>query len=195
MGIYGDLQKKREESYDLAMEKRVRTWIEALIKHPLNNSSFREGIKDGVALCEVINACEPNKIKKIKNSPVMLFQRENFGNFCTAAKDFGVAENDLCTFEDIYDDKNMGQCLIMLIALARKVQYKTGYKGPILEDAVKQSDPNKREFTEKQLREAQNTIPLAFAQLAEGQKVKDDSRYTHHGIINDPALNPHNKKK
>ena len=195
MGIYGDLQKKREAAYDKELEGRVKEWMEKLIGHPINGATFQEGLMDGVALCESMNACYPGKIKKIRNSPVMLFRRENFGAFFQACLSIGLAENDLCQFEDVYDNKNMGQFLIMMIAFARKVQYEPGYKGPILEDAVKQATANKRNFTEAQLRAGEAVVPLAQAGMNEAaSKAQSESRYVEHGIIMDPSLNPSNRK-
>jgi len=194
MGIYADIEQRRVDAYDSDLEKRIRTWMEALLKKKLSNPDFRESLMDGVALCEVINCIEPNAIKKIRNSPVMLFRRENFMAFCTAAEQIGVPHNDLCRFEDIYDNKNMSQCLIMLLSLARKVQYRPGYKGPILQDAVKQGTKIEREFTEQQLREAQNTLGLGTLNLIEGQKVVEKGKYQEHGIIMNPDENPIKKK-
>ena len=195
MGIYGDLQKKREAAYDKELEGRVKEWMEKLIGHSINGATFQEGLMDGVALCECMNACYPGKIKKIRNSPVMLFRRENFGAFFQACLSIGLAENDLCQFEDVYDNKNMGQFLIMMIAFARKVQYEPNYKGPILEDAVKQATANKRNFTEAQLRAGEAVVPLAQAGMNEAaSKAQSESRYVEHGIIMDPELNPSNRK-
>lgn len=196
MGIYADIAKKRNAAYDVDLEKRIRAWMEGLIGHPISGSSFQEGLLDMVAVCEVINAVAPGKIKKIRNSPVMLFRRENFVSFSNACKELGVPENDLCQFEDIYDNKNMGQFLITVLSLARIVQNKPGYKGPILEDAVKVAEVNKRQFTEAQLRAGQNVIPLGQAGMAEqSSKAMEASRYVQHGIIMNPDDNPHNKKK
>ena len=195
MGIYGYLQKKRNAAYDKALEGRVREWMEKLIGHKIGGSSFQDGLKDGVALCQCMNAAVPGKIKKIRNSQVMLFCRENFGAFFQACLSLGLAENDLCSFEDVYDNRNMGQFLIMMISFARKVQYLPGYKGPVLEDAVKQATANKRQFSEQQLRAGEAIIPLGQAGMNEvASKAKEESRYVEHGIIMDPALNPVNKK-
>lgn len=196
MGIYADYQKKREGAYDKGLEDRVRNWMETLIGHPIQGATFQQGLKSMKPLCEVINAVQPGKIKRIRDSEVMLFCRENFGSFSQACLSLGVAQTDLCQFEDIYDNRNMGQFLVTMISLARKVQYMPGYKGPILEDAVKQATANKRQFTEAQLRAGESVVPLSQAGMNEASsQALEASRYVEHGIIMDPDNNPHNKKK
>lgn len=196
MGIYGDYQKKREAAYDKGLEQRVRTWIETLIKHKIEGPTFQAGLKNMKALCDVINAVYPGKIKRIRDSNVMLFCRENFGSFSQACLSIGVAQTDLCQFEDIYDNRNMGQFLVTMVSVARKIQYSPGYHGPILEDAVKQATQNKRQFTETQLRAGESVLPLAQVGMNEASSAAlEASRYVEHGIIMDPALNPNNKRK
>ena len=195
MGIYGDLERKRQENYDKALEGRVKEWMEKLIGREITGATFQEGLMDGVALCECMNKLFPGKIAKIRNSPVMLFRRENFGAFFKACKSVGMVDSDLCQFEDVYDNKNMSQFLLMMISLARIVQFRPEYTGPILEDAVKQAKANKREFTEAQLRAGESIVPLAQAGMNEtASKAKEASRYVEHGIIMNPDENPHNKK-
>lgn len=195
MGIYGDLEKKRNAAYDKQLEGRVREWMEKLIGHRIEGATFQEGLMDGQAVCQVMNACYPGKIAKIRNSPVMLFRRENFGAFFKACLAIGMAESDLCQFEDVYDNKNMSQFLIMMVSFARKAQYAPGYKGPILEDAVKQAVGTKKTLSEKDHQAGLACIPLAQMGMYEAaSKAKQASRYTEHGIIMDPSENPENRK-
>jgi hypothetical protein len=58
---YGDLAQtlqKRDALYDHALEKVIQSWIEQKlnIKFP---SDFASSLKDGVVLCNLINACSP----------------------------------------------------------------------------------------------------------------------------------------
>lgn len=195
MGIYGDLEKKRNAAYDKELEGRVREWMEKLIGHKIEGATFQEGLMDGQAVCQLMNACYPGKIKKIRNSPVMLFRRENFGAFFKACLSIGMTDSDLCQFEDVYDNKNMTQFLIMIVAFARKAQYTPGYKGPILEDAVKQAVATKRTTSEKERLAGDACIPLAQMGMYEAAaKAKEASRYVEHGIIMNPDENPEKGK-
>lgn len=194
MGIYADLAKKREAQYDVALEGRVRAWLEGVIGHPLEGETFRDGLLDMTALCELVLKAKPGSIQKVHRSKILAFRRENFGSFARVAQELGLKSHDLCTFEDIYDNRNMNQCLVTLIALARIIQYREDYQGPLLEDAKKESVAHKTEFTEQQLREAREAVPLSRKNLAEGQKVIDEAHTVHHGVILDPDNEVHNRK-
>jgi hypothetical protein len=131
MGIYADMQKRRAEQYDTALEAKVREWMEAVLGYRLRGATFREALMDGTAICELINKLRPGTIKKIHRSPVLMFRRENFGLFQNACVALGCKSNETCVFEDVYDDKNMGLFLINIVA--RQVQSTPGYSGPVLD--------------------------------------------------------------
>lgn len=194
MGIYGDLQRKRQASYDVALEKRVQAWIEGVLGKKLIGSNLREGLMDGMACCELINKIKPGTIKKIHKSPVVMFRRENFGTFQTACQSLGVRDNECCSFEDIYEDRNMNQCLTMFVALARNVQYKPGWSYPILQDAAKQATAQKQTFTKEQLARTAAQPTLADQHALYGQKVHDQMHYTEHGIVQNPDWQQHYRK-
>ena len=186
MGIYADYAAKRQAKYDTELEARCREWIEGNLGRKLEGPTFRESLMDGVAICDLINVLAPGTIKKIHKSPILMFRRENFGSFQNACLKLGCKDTETAVFEDVYDDKNMGQFLVNIIALARNTQYKDGYKGPILQDAVKNSGPGKAvaatakpylgpTFTEKANKEIGENI--------------EEGRYTEHGIVMDPTKN------
>lgn len=186
MGIYADYAAKRQAKYDTALEARCREWIEGNLGRKLEGPTFRESLMDGVAICDLINVLAPGTIKKIHKSSILMFRRENFGSFQNACLKLGCKDTETAVFEDVYDDKNMGQFLINIIALARNTQYQPGYKGPILQDAVKNSGPGKAvaatagpylgpTFTEK-----------ANKEIGENM---EEGRYTEHGIVMDPSKN------
>jgi hypothetical protein len=184
-GIYADLASKRQSKYDTDLEARVREWIEGVIGRPISGP-FREGLMDGTVVCELINKLSPGLISKVHRSPIVMFRRENFGFFQNACVKLGVKSNETAVFEDVYEDRNMGQFLINIIALARVTQYKPGYGGPILADARQESSgaPGPSAAGKKQ-------YIASFAE--EAQKValdaKESSRYVQHGILSNPEEN------
>ena len=182
MGIYAEYQKKREQSYDVELEKRVREWIEGNLGRKLDGP-FRESLMDGTAVCDLINKLSPGKITKIHRSKIAMFCRENFGFFQRACLDLGCIESETAVFEDVYDNRNMGLFLTNIIALARNTQYKPGYNGPILQDAVKKAEAQKMNFTKEQLARGA-AGPTAAEQAANriGEAMAE-SRYVEHGII------------
>ena len=116
----------------------------------------------------------------------MMFQRENYGSFQKACLSLGVQSNETCTFEDVYNGTNLGQVLICIISLARKVQFEPGYNGPILEDARPVAQATKQEFTAEQLARTACAPTLAQASLDEIGKTIEENRYVEHGIIANP---------
>jgi hypothetical protein len=190
-GIYADLAKKRAEKYDVELEKRVQTWIEAIIGRPLQ-PTFREGLMDGQAVCELFNKLVPKSIPKIHKSPIVMFRRENFGFFQNACVKLGLKPGETAVFEDVYEDRNMGQFLINIVALARKTQYQPGYNGPILADAIREAQGGTGP--------SPAATPKYIPSLAEeAQKValdaKEASRYVEHGIIANPDAHVYSGKK
>ena len=80
---------------------------------------------------------------------------ENIGKFLDAANAYGLAKNDTFQTVDLYEAQNMAAVINGLQALARKAQSKgkVGF-GP------KESQANKREFTDEQLRAGEGVIGL-----------------------------------
>jgi hypothetical protein len=188
MGLYADLAKKRAELYDVAVEGRVREWIEGVLGHKLEGASFRESLMDGTVLCELVNTLRPNMIPKIHRSSILMFRRENFGFFQNACLKLGCQETETCVFEDVYDDKNMGLFLVNIIALARNTQYEPGYKGPILPDAARNSGQGAAAPSEP--RYLGSSVAEQAALAAHGHKAQ--AHFVDHGVIQpgDPAAAP-----
>ncbi|KAH0788321.1 Muscle-specific protein 20 [Histomonas meleagridis] len=194
MGIYADLAQKRAASYDVALEGRVRAWMEGIIGRKIPGN-LREALMDGTILCELINRLSPGMIPRIHQSPIVMFRRENFGAFQNACVKLGCKDNETCVFEDVYDNRNMGLFLTNMVALARNVQYKPGYRGPILPDAAHQSEANRSHFTKEQIdRTACMPTKLDEANM-QAQKAKDAGRYTSHGVLMNPQEHEYHGQK
>jgi hypothetical protein len=190
-GIYADLAAKRASKYDVDLEKRVQAWIEGVSGITISGP-FREGLMDGVVLCELINKIKPGTIAKIHRSSILMFRRENFGFFQNACLKLGCVSDETAVFEDVYEDRNMGQFLINIVALARHTQYQPGYTGPILADASKDATGTAP---------APKTPPGGYIPTyeEEAQRValeaKEASRYVEHGILSNPADNAYHGQK
>lgn len=116
---------------------------------------FQEKLKDGVILCNLINAIEPESVRKINSSGMAFKQMENINNFVEACVKYGCKKEDMFQTVSLYEGTNMAEVLNGLFALGRKCALK-GKKGI----GPKESDPNKRSFTEEQLRAGEGTIGL-----------------------------------
>lgn len=174
------------KQYDKALEARVKAWIEGMVGYELQGADFREQIVNGVAICELINKIQPKKIAKIHKSKIVMFQRENFGSFIKASLDFGVLPNETATFEDVFNNQNMGQFLINIISLARKVQFQPGFTGPMLEDARPIAQATHQEFTAEQLLRTAAAPTAAQAALDKIGKTMEEGRFVEHGVIANP---------
>lgn len=108
----------------------MREWIEQVIGEPLEGESLQEGLKNGIALCKLINAIKPGTIKKIHPPTSVAFkQMENISFFLSACKEFGVPPYDLFLTPDLYESANMLSVMGTIAALGG-VAKKMGYNGP-----------------------------------------------------------------
>jgi len=103
VGFSAEIAAKREGEQNSAEgQQRARdeaeAWIEALTGAPLApRGDLGASLKDGVRLCELLNACVPGTIpeKKINRSPMPFKQMENITSFLRASRALGVPEPDL----------------------------------------------------------------------------------------------------
>ena len=141
------------------MERDAKVWIEAVIGEKLGSGTFHEQLKDGVALCKLINKLQPGSVKKINTSKMAFKMMENIGNFLEGCYSYGVPKNDVFQTVDLFEEQNMPQVINGIIALGRKAQRK-GYQGPVCGGAVKEATENKREFSQQQLKQGEGVIGL-----------------------------------
>jgi len=184
--VWAALDEKRAPAAEPELEKRLLEWIEGNIGRKLQGSTFRECVMDCACLCDLINVISPGLIKKVHRSAIVMFRRENFGFFCTASLELGVKSAETAIFEDLYEERRMSQFLIHLLAVARNSQYRPGYAGPILADAVRPSESTKQTFTPEQLARTAEQPTAADAAANIAGKAMQDSRYVEHGIIQNP---------
>lgn len=153
--------------FDIDRACGAMQWIEAVLGRRLEPPSddiqeqldVRDALRDGIALCEVMNTFHPGAIRKINNSKFPFKQMENIEQFLLACRDFGMKEVDVFQTQDLYEAKSMYtviNCLYQLSALARK----HGYDGPTI--GVKLADENRRSFTAEQVQQGKMAISLQY---------------------------------
>jgi hypothetical protein len=106
-------------------------------------------MKNGVFLCEVLNAIRPGAIRKIETSAMPFKQMENISNFLKGCRAFGVPEYDLFETVDLFEAKDLSVVLTCIFALSRTAQ-KNGWNGPSL--GPKASNANIRNFSADQVK-------------------------------------------
>ncbi|XP_066930532.1 muscle-specific protein 20-like [Clytia hemisphaerica] len=159
-GFTKELHDKMAFKYDIDQEQEAIEWIMHHVKDcdledVRGAESLQAKLKDGKILCQLINAIEPGSVKKINESEIAFKQMENIDNFLKACENYGCKKVDLFQTVSLYDGINMAEVLTTLFALGRKVSQK-GKRGI----GPKESEENKRNFTEEQLREGNSHIGL-----------------------------------
>ena len=101
---------------------RVREWVEAVTGIVIEGSDA-EGLRDGVALCELLNCYEIGLVRRVNRSRMPFKQRENISFFLSAcSKRLGIMSGDLFTTSDLYEAKNMKQVWNTMEIIARALK-------------------------------------------------------------------------
>ncbi|PVD28231.1 hypothetical protein C0Q70_10818 [Pomacea canaliculata] len=150
-------QKER----DPELEAQALDWIEANLGEPLDRKKpFDDLLKDGIILCKLMNKLMPGCIKKIDTKGGGFALMQNIERFQAAAKEYGVPPAEVFQTVDLWEKKNIPQVTLCIHALGRTAQTRDDYKGPML--GPKMAEKNERQFTEAQMREAQNVVSLQY---------------------------------
>ncbi|TEA18015.1 Transgelin [Colletotrichum sidae] len=116
-----DLRKLRLDKYTPAAAKEVSTWIESVLGERLPAGDLLESLKDGVALCKLINLAVPPPGVKFKKSAMPFVQMENISHFLRACKQppLNLQEHDVFLTVDLFEQKDPAQVLQCLGAFSR----------------------------------------------------------------------------
>jgi len=168
-GLSRECQMKSQAKFDPARAKRVCDWLEAVtgldLELPGNEDGIKDQIdfghalKDGIALCQLLNGITPGLVKKINTMKAPFKQRENIEFFLKACENYGLKSQDLFQVNDLYECKNLYMVVDCLYALGGMAQ-KKGFDGPVI--GVKVAQENKRNFSETQLKASHQIIGLQY---------------------------------
>ncbi|GJC90988.1 transgelin [Colletotrichum liriopes] len=116
-----DLRKLRLDKYTPAAAKEVSSWIEGVLGERLPAGDLLEGLKDGVALCKLINLAIPPPGVKFKKSAMPFVQMENISHFLRACKQppLNLQDHDVFLTVDLFEQKDPAQVLQCLGAFSR----------------------------------------------------------------------------
>ncbi|XP_058804087.1 muscle-specific protein 20-like [Phymastichus coffea] len=159
MSLQRQVHAKILAKRDPQQEAEAKEWIESVLgkKFPAG-VAFEDHLKDGIVLCELMNAIQPGSINKINTSGGDFKMMENINKFQQAAKNYGCADVDVFQTVDLWEKKDIAQVVTTLFALGRETYRHSEYKGPHL--GPKPADECKRDFTEEQLKAGQTVIGL-----------------------------------
>ncbi|OAA34016.1 calponin [Metarhizium rileyi] len=116
-----DLRKMRLDRFTPAAASEARSWIEEALGEKLPSSDLLEGLKDGVALCKLVNLATPPPGVKFKKSAMPFVQMENISHFLRACQSppLNLQQHDTFLTVDLYEQKDPAQVLQCLGAFSR----------------------------------------------------------------------------
>ncbi|KAH8205734.1 hypothetical protein TruAng_000010 [Truncatella angustata] len=119
-----DLRKLRLDRYTPAAANEVRSWIEGTIGERLPGGDLLEGLKDGQALCKLVNLAIGPPGVKFKKSAMPFVQMENISHFLRACKSppLNLPDHDMFLTVDLFEQKDPAQVLQCLGAFSRAAQ-------------------------------------------------------------------------
>ncbi|KAF2485327.1 hypothetical protein BDY17DRAFT_293374 [Neohortaea acidophila] len=116
-----DMRNLRMSRYTPQAAKEVRTWIEETLGESLPSGDLLEALKDGVALCKLVNLVMSPGVK-YKSSPMPFIQMENISHFLRACEmpPLSMPAHDRFLTVDLYEGKDPAQVLQCLSAFSRQ---------------------------------------------------------------------------
>ncbi|KOS17065.1 Transgelin [Escovopsis weberi] len=116
-----DLRKLRLEKYTPAVANEARQWIEDTLGEKLSSADLLEGLKDGVALCKLINLALPAPGVRFKKSAMPFVQMENISQFLNACQTppLSLHQHDTFLTVDLFEQKDPAQVLQCISAFSR----------------------------------------------------------------------------
>mmetsp|Transcript_23999 Transcript_23999/g.42315 ORF Transcript_23999/g.42315 Transcript_23999/m.42315 type:complete len:291 (-) Transcript_23999:99-971(-) len=159
-GLDAELRAKEAAKRDDKTEEMVFHFIQELSGQSV--SSF-DDLRNGVALCKMMNVVAPGSIKKINESEMPFKQMENIANFLkTCRSALGLQEADVFCVPDLFDDRSPVNVTRGIIAFSRAAT-KSGFSGPTIapkEVPKKSIRSSLKRWSLRASRAANSAIPL-----------------------------------
>lgn len=165
-GIDKELKAKANakwESEGKQMEIDAGEWIKAVLStdgEPFDYAAggLQAALKDGIALCKLVNIIMPGCCKKPSPSPAPFKQMENIGNYLAACTEkIGVPVTASFQTVSLFEDQDMLAVLRQIHALGSKAQ-QIGYSGPTL--GAKLAIETPREFSAETIAAGASSVGL-----------------------------------
>ncbi|PWY95208.1 hypothetical protein BO94DRAFT_508275 [Aspergillus sclerotioniger CBS 115572] len=116
-----DLRNLRLSRYTPQAAAEVRTWIEEALHEKLPPGDLLDALKDGVALCKLVNLAVSPGVK-YKQSSMPFVQMENISHFLRACQiqPISLLPHDVFLTVDLYEAKDPAQVLQCLTSFSRR---------------------------------------------------------------------------
>lgn len=111
----------RLDKYTPAAANETKSWIEDILGERLPGGDLLDGVKDGVALCKLINLAVGAPGVKYKASAMPFVQMENISHFLRACQSppLNLQPHDVFLTVDLYEQKDPAQVLQCISAFSR----------------------------------------------------------------------------
>ncbi|XP_066921836.1 myophilin-like [Clytia hemisphaerica] len=110
-----------DKKYDVALEQAVFRWIAGVLEDATlfdgvsGPNQFKDKLKNGEILCNLMNKLQAGIIKKFKKNAKMPFQQmENIGFVNEAMRNYGVQAEYIFVTVDLFEGQNIPQVLLSL---------------------------------------------------------------------------------
>ncbi|KAK4106047.1 hypothetical protein N658DRAFT_555037 [Parathielavia hyrcaniae] len=116
-----DLRKLRLDKYTPGAANEARQWIEDILGERLPPGDLLDVLKDGVALCKLVNLAVGPPGVRFKKSPMPFVQMENISHFLRACQQppLNLQQHDMFLTVDLYEQKDPAQVLQCIGAFSR----------------------------------------------------------------------------
>ncbi|KAL8823423.1 MAG: hypothetical protein Q9191_005874, partial [Dirinaria sp. TL-2023a] len=117
-----DLRNLRLGKYTPQAADEVRRWIQDVLGEPLPSGDLLDALKDGIALCKLVNLATGPPGVKFKESSMPFVQMENISHFLRACQGppLHLQSHDVFQTVDLYDKKDPAQVLQCVSAFSRR---------------------------------------------------------------------------
>lgn len=115
----------------LAIQQDIQKWIELVLDEKLPNPDLLTSLRDGVALCKLMEKISPGSIKKEPhhtNTPFLMMN--NVELFINACKEYGL--QDFFTPDELVNNRNLNRKVILLLRDFAQLATKKGFQPPFI---------------------------------------------------------------
>ncbi|KAL9128822.1 MAG: hypothetical protein Q9217_002575 [Psora testacea] len=118
-----DMRNIRLSKYTPQAANEARMWIEDTLGERLKPGDLLEALKDGLALCKLVNLAAPPGVR-FKESSMPFVQMENISHFLRACQKppLNLPSHDIFQTVDLYESKDPAQVLQCIAAFSRRAR-------------------------------------------------------------------------
>ncbi|KAF6218335.1 hypothetical protein HO133_005682 [Letharia lupina] len=116
-----DMRNIRLSKYTPQAANEVRIWIQDVLGERLADGDLLEALKDGIALCKLVNLAAPPGVR-FKDSSMPFVQMENISHFLRACQSppLNLQSHDIFQTVDLYESKDPAQVLQCISSFSRR---------------------------------------------------------------------------